>query len=154
MQCGFCVSSAFVIKTAIAIISMVAALFAIHLYVDWWMEQKIYGDEFVKKVAENLRPFMIFDEKENVLYDKGAGKYITNFQVHIKKDGEPGRITITPKEHLAYSPILESLDARFVITESRGHKNAWVYELKPISAILDQSSAIVTRWRFRLEIVR
>ncbi len=118
------------------------------------VEEKINNLNFVNKIAEKTkRPIVIFDQHRSVHVDSGAMKFIDDIKV-VMEGKEPKRIIISPNRHLNVEPILESLDANYVIEAKRGTKFDWIYELSPIISITTESSAKPKEIkRFRLEII-
>jgi len=144
-----------IMKSCGAVLAITLTIAGILEFVDYLVERKVKSDEFIQAVAANVRPFLVFDETEAILADKGAWQYIDKIEVTPGNAGEePDAITVFPKIVLNVAPILESLDADFVINERRDGNMNWTYELGSIDRLLLESSATLTRWRFRLEIIR
>ena len=136
---------------AIAII--VAAYHAINNHIDDRIESKISDEKFLKELSHNIRPSVVFDQRNSVLADMGAMKYIESITV-VVEDGEPKKIVLSPKVFLGVAPILVCLDGHFEIIKKQGKKYDWEYELKHVSRLLIESAGQITNHRFRIEIVR
>jgi hypothetical protein len=118
------------------------------------VDDKINSPDFINKVAEKAkRPIVMFDQHGSVLLDGGGMVFINDIRVKLDRN-DPVEITISPNKHLNVAPILESLDAEYVIRERRGNKFDWVYELGAVQALVLESSAKAKeKLRFRLEII-
>lgn len=121
------------------------------------IDQRINSDDYLKRIADNLRPSVIFDQEERILSDNGAIKYIEELKVigRVRKlsMGEVKRasdIIISSKEYLKNIPILESLDETYEIISERGKKFEIRYKLRESGYVMNEAS----RYRFRLEIIR
>lgn len=149
-------------KTAlvcVTVLTAVACLFAINRYIDSKIEDKLESAEFINKVAQSMRPSVIFDLNGSILSDMGAMQYIEDIKVDVKK---PQRydIIISPKEFLSVAPILECLDEQPKMIIKRGKKFDWIYELyEPMHIVASGGAdppkgADVVGLRFRLEVVK
>ena len=135
-----------------AFLGIVAVYFTFNAHVVSLIDQRISSDKYLKKIAEQLRPSMIFDQKESILIDNGASKYIEN--IHVKTKNTSGKevldhIIIIPKMYLQIYPFLESLDQSYRITPERGKKFEIIYRLENTQFVGGASNR-----RFRLEIIR
>ena len=134
--------------------TLLVGLYALNGHIGNIVDQKINNPEFVNKISEKARrPIVIFNQNESILVDNGAMKYIDKIKVISNKE-DTEKIIVSPKSHLKVAPLLESLDADYVINVERGKKFEWIYTLGSIGRLLLESSAESTKeQRFRLEIV-
>ena len=149
------------IKTALAcgtVIAVVGGLFAIDSYIDSKIEDKLENPAFINKVAQSMRPSVIFDLNGSILSDMGAMQYIEDIKVDVKK---PLRydIIISPKKFLSVAPILECLDEQPKMIIKRGKKFDWIYELYEPMRITAEGpeppkGAELMGLRFRLEVIK
>ena len=72
------------IFTALGVIaSVVGLLLFVDGYIDSKIERKITDTAYISKLANQLRPFLIFDEEGIVQYDHGAENKIKNINVDL-----------------------------------------------------------------------
>jgi hypothetical protein len=129
-------------------------------YIDQRIKHSMNDERFIKKVASHVRPYVIFDVNETIHVDGGAMQYLEKIEVKIvaRKEKETGLprldIIITPKNHLAYAPVLETMSlTTFYVAHKRGSRHQWIYELTATSRIVGPSDEVELE-RFRLEILR
>jgi len=137
------------IITAISIlVAIVAGYNAFESRLDKKIEEKINDPQFIETLSANLRPYLIFDNKEIILFDRGALKYIEEIKVvHFRNI--PDTIIVTPKNFLPTAPLIEPLGPTgFEITAERGKNLTWVYKLEW------QSTSSGLTEKFRLEILK
>jgi len=142
-----------VITSIITIGAVVVAIYGLAAWIDSRVETLISDDNFIQKLSLNLRPFVIFDSNNSIVYDQGAMNYIDHIQVDTTSDQNLGlvvqRIVISPNRFLATPPLLDCIDiAEHVYRPTRGKKFDWVYDL----AYAGSSGPSLIR--FRLEILR
>ncbi len=145
-------------SVAIAIVTIsgvVGAIYGVLAFIDSRIENFVRQEQFIKKIASHVRPYVIFDAKESILADGGAMQYIENIDTVFNGDKELTEIIVTPKVHLPIAPTLESLGEVFAITSKRGKKFQWIYEMGSIDCLLLESSAEHRGInRFRIEIIK
>lgn len=124
------------LRVALVIISIVGAIYGFGKYIDGRIERAVRDEEFIKKVASRVRPYVIFDASEVIHVDGGAMEYINGIKVDERllrpwaKMLEPMTIIVTPKQHLKYGPLLEHLGIYdFYVSSKRGKRHEWVYKL-------------------------
>ena len=137
------------IITAISIlVAIVAGYNALESRLDKKIEEKINDPQFIETLSANLRPYLIFDNKEIIFFDRGALKYIEEIKV-VHLHNIPDTIIVTPKNFLPTAPLIEPLGPTgFEITAERGKNLTWVYKLE-----WQSTSAGLTE-KFRLEILK
>ena len=78
---------------------------------------------------EKLHPYAIFNEKGNLLVDKGAMQFIEKITV-LNSDETPTKITLEFEKHMPVAPIIQNLDAdSCTIQEKREGNYNWVYDI-------------------------
>jgi hypothetical protein len=124
-------------------------------FVDKRIQAVVTSDTFVRKVATEIRPAVIFDNKGSILNDQGAMQYINFPEVvqQTEKDPRwknfPAKIIIHPKQYLAYAPLLTCLDpVPISVTSTRGVGFDWVYTFEV--SLYGEAPVYV----FRLEVLR
>lgn len=146
-----------VYKVLIVFAFVFGAYHGLLVFIDWRIETKIRQENFVKEIADDLRPFVIFDEEGKILYDEGGMNYVKNIQVLPGKDGvEPEKIVISPLKPLRRDPILHSLNYSFQIAHSKGKPFDHIFELGSPTLLRlegDGRSIQITSWQFKLEIL-
>ena len=126
----------------------------------YWIDSRIKAvvtdEAYVRRVAAEIRPSVVFDNKGSIIADQGAMRYLDNIEIaeYVGPNGDCGtnfplRIIVSPKQHLAYAPILTCLDGVMLqIDVERGKKFDWVYRLhcNPIVRL--------PSFQFRLELLQ
>ncbi len=145
------ISAVEILKAVGVIVAIIASFYGVFRYIDWRIDQKINSSEFIRKIASNIHPSVIFDSRVSIEIDMGAMQFIENIKVIPSNDPRfPKKIVVSPKEYLAHAPLLTPLGgAEFNIEAERGTKFDWVYQLS-ISSYSDS----IKKSRFRLEVVR
>lgn len=149
-----------ILTTIGVIIVIVSGIYTLGQYVDNRIKHTVNDEQFIKKVASHVRPYVIFDENETIHVDGGAMQYLEKIEVEqvVRKAEEqslPGfNIIITPKSHLAYAPLLETITpTMFYVTHKRGSHHQWIYELTA-GWTVEGPDGEKEPSRFRLEILR
>lgn len=142
-----------ILNVLIAVVIVVPLYYGFNLYLDSRIEAKINIPEFLKKLARNTRPSLIFDDKASISSDMGAVPYIKDISISKGRD-DALEIVVSPTEFIATEPLLESLDDEYAIHVERGHKFDWVFHLHLITTITTEGSPVPQRNRFRLELIR
>ena len=137
-----------------AIAGLLAILYAVDTYFDWKIENKVSDLDFVRKVASQVRPSVIFDSRGSILADTGAMQYLEKITVEFDTVGKkPGKVTVRPKQLMPHPPIITGIDGIFYIPQPlRGPGYEWNYELHSMIARGVQEET-KTPYRFRLELV-
>ncbi len=136
---------------------LVLAVFTIIEVIDWRINEKVSNPKFIREIASNVRPSVIFNSKESILNDMGAMQYINNIavtQLPKSKYTKGGfKIIVSPKEYMALSPILSSIDRNeFWIETKRGKKFDWEYVLEWGEMVADTEKKVPPP-QFRLEVM-
>jgi len=133
------------------ILLLISYLVGFHYYVNYKVDKKINDPEFLLELSAKVRPALIFDANGTVHADMGARELIEPINVAKKgKHADDLQITITPKKHLAYPPLIETINL-FSFTQEvrRGKDNQWVYDLTQTGCTDCEKVP-----RFRLEILK
>lgn len=135
-------------------LTAIGLIIAIVLGINELIDRRIENEQFIRKVAAHIRPYVIFDVNESILADGGAMQALEQIKVEIgTEDGTlPVKIVVTPKYHLAHPPLIEKLGAgRFIHTPNpkRGVGHQWIYEFEVVHWEEDETPVC-----FRLEIIR
>ena len=133
------------------IVSIIGGFIGIHYYLNYKIEKRISDPEFLYELSQKVRPALIFDASETIHADMGASDLIEIIEVvENTKDKGDYQIIITPKNHLPYPPLLESIDTfEFVVKSERGKGHEWIYNLSLYGCT--DCKAIP---RFKLEILK
>ena len=133
------------------ITGFIAGVIAVFGFIDSRVAKIKEDPIFMREVAKQVRPYVIFDEKGSILFDNGTSKYVDVLEVNVDEDRGDFKdftIHVNFNKHFSYPPYLESLNGNgFVIKENRGKKHDWIYKL-------NQSSSIGQEYRFRLELIQ
>jgi hypothetical protein len=148
--------------TAIGVI--LAAAFGVVEFIDWRIERAINDEQFIRKVASNIRPYVIFDVDESILVDGGAMQYLERICVEIKgetwENAKPEKknvynleIIVIPKSYLAHAPLIEPLSGLrdiVIYDGERGTGYQWTYEV----LIHPPYGGDIKTQKFRMEVLR
>ncbi len=141
-----------ILEISVGLITIIAAIYGITQFIDWRIEKKIREEPFLRKISASLHPTVIFDETGSILYDKGAMEIIDKINVLRAKDEDslPSEIIISPKRHLAYAPLLQTLENELLdVTAIRGKIFEWRYRLD----YQMYNDVFNEKRRFRLEVL-
>ncbi|MHC4171790.1 MAG: hypothetical protein ACYTBX_08590 [Planctomycetota bacterium] len=109
-----------VLRLALSIAVILPVVFGILEFLDWRIRDAMNDEQFIRKVASHVRPYVIFDANDAIHVNGGAMQYLEKIEVEIgTREGSivPVKINITPKHHLSYPPLIETLGAeRFMFT--------------------------------------
>ena len=122
-------------------LTAIGLIIAIVLGINELIDRRIENEQFIRKVAAKIRPYVIFDVNSSILVDGGAMQYFERIEVeHGTRDvatpqgkiATPTlKIVVTPTHHLAYAPLIEKLGAgRLIHTPNpkRGTGHQWIYD--------------------------
>ncbi len=140
-----------VIGGLVLIITVIVSIYGFLALVDNRIKDIINDEDFIRKVASNVRPYVIFDEKGSVLVDGGGMQYLQKTPEITSINDKGFRILVTPKKHLPTAPIVESLTlTQYLTSYNRGNGYEWICDLKYLGGIIEDD--VVKK--FRLEIVK
>ena len=126
--------------------------FGVRNYIDSRVNVKLKDPVFLAEIAAFVSPSVIFNSKESILVDQGAGKYISSISVVCDEtpDNIPTKITVSLNQHFAYEPILTPIQSEFMINAERGKGNEWVFELTQFDSYREENDA----YKFRMELIQ
>ena len=131
------------------------------------IDRRINDTDYINKISENLRPYLIFDQRSSIIDNSGGERYVEKIEVVIdniitakgeKKEGKRiYSIIITPKTFLRVVPNLDPLDLDYKIESERVGNLGIKYKLEPAgffhSRPIDKQTGVPDQ-KFRLEIFR
>lgn len=158
------------------LVFFIGLFFGAKTYIDSRIKAVVSDREFLTLLANRIRPSMIVDEYERVEADLGGYEYIESItftnnpaldtirqisiavipggyradenQTHLV----PNVITLTPKQHLAYPPILTPLPPFTCAYKThRGKGHSWIYE---ITYVTQYGGANPPPLRLKFEIIK
>jgi len=136
------------------VFTVIAGIHGLQSMIDARVDEAVSNPEFVRRVATHVRPYLIFDVNATIHADMGAGQYLDDLTVEFTpyvQGKQTMIITVTPKEHLAYTPIIEPMGAYEVaMISERGEGHSFIYEL----AFVMWPDGKKKDARFRLEVLR
>jgi len=147
------VSMANMLKAVGFVILLFGSYHGFNSYIDWRIDNRIKNSDFMHELARHVRPSLIFDDNESIIADMGANQYISDIKVS-RPNKKNVLIIISPNEYLGVEPVLEALDAEYIIHAKRGKKFDWIFNLSAIQQLVLESSPERDNERFRLEIIR
>jgi len=135
------------------IIGIIAGLLAYENHIERNIRQIVNEDEYISKIARQVRPSIIFNSKGSILNDMGGMQYIDNISVEQSDSTRPPKIVFTPQEFMVTAPILESMTPRYYnISAERGNGIDWVYTMD--LTVEGKTPYVIPTEKFRLEILR
>ena len=139
-----------IIGAVVVLAGLAGAIYGIDRYVEGKVERMMQNDDFMRRVATHVRPSVIFDQNASILADSGAMGYIDKIEADLVLAPDPQKIIVSPNRHLAYPPLLQSIDStEWVISSARGKGYQWVYTID-----LSRHEEGAREFRFRLEIIK
>lgn len=141
----------FVLGT-LALLGIFATPFAVQSYLNTKVDERVNDPEFIRKVATQVRPSVIFNHNGSILADLGAMQFVDKIEVSGFPTDllEKLNVIVYPKLHLPYPPLIESVDSSsWFISSKRGVGYQWSYELNLSSSEQDPKEFIL-----RMEIIR
>jgi len=149
--------------TILRVIGILASVFAVIYVVDAYVDRKIdraiASPAYLKQVAAQVRPSVIFTSAERIVADMGGLARIDSLRVVTADDGLPERVIVVTKEWNGLAPILTSGDETiYEIHERQEAGNRWEYDVRAIMYQSVDSGGPPTRseggeFLFRLELV-
>jgi hypothetical protein len=140
------------LKAVGIVITVILGLWGLDAYLDHRVETKINNPEFIKKVATQVRPSLIFDTSGSILVDIGAIQYISDIKVDTEKRFPylPKKATVVPKSYLSHAPIMTFIDpVDTIIKAERGASISWIYSFDITGHVAREESE---KTRLRLEV--
>lgn len=120
--------------------------------------QAVLGEEFLRKLAQQVRPTCVFDSKGTIEVDLGTAEYIDRIKVALQPSAYGMDIDLDCKKHLAYAPLITCLNSGISAVEVvRLPPNGWRFSMRPSSTqsalVLETAMSTNDVWRFKLEIM-
>ena len=138
-----------------AVVVILGAVYGIPAFIDARINKIVQGDDYVRRIAKEVRPSVIFDSHGSILANQGAMEYLDNIEVITNKPSGlllafPEKIIVKPKQFLAQAPLLTLIDSGPAVVDrvERGEKFDWVYTFD------DTEGMGRGYYRFRLEVFR
>ena len=97
-----------------SIIGIFISFTALQTFIDSRINTFVNNHEFIRKVAKNVRPMLVFDSNGAILIDNGALEYIDKIEVVPNPGQLPSKIILHPKQFLSTIPILTSFSDRLI----------------------------------------
>lgn len=135
----------------LSFIATVAGLFiAADSYLDTKIEHKITDTDYIKKLSNRLRPFLIFNNKGIVTFDHGAIENIKKIEVNLKDEN----IIIETSHFLQNAPFINTFGAdTFSFEVERIDSKKWRYNMLYYQFVsIDDGSKKEPETMFMLEI--
>lgn len=142
-------------KFLLSVFTIILIYIGVDDYINNKIDKKLHDEAYLKRVSKSLRPFLIFNQYGNFLYDHGASQYIDSLVVFppiLKLEtNEVFVIGVFPKDYLAFQPLLENLSAiEMVIKPNQIENKSWAYKVQILSGLQPKPEVVL----FRLEILR
>lgn len=141
-----------IVKAFLGILAIIGTVFGLDAYVNHKIDRRVSDEAYLKRLAERIRPSVIFDANESIIYDGGGMRHLESLTVQAgsETNDPPFTIVVTPKKHLAYAPLIDALGVNaFSVDSSRGRGNEWIVTLGGSGFMHSQRPPV-----FRLEILQ
>lgn len=145
------------------IVACITTIYGFIAWIDNRIQSTICRQEFLARIAAQVRPSAIFDNNGSILADMGAMRIIDSISV---LQTNVLIVTVNPKQFLCVAPIITCLDKPHMLSNvERGKMFAWIYTFKFIGYIdvtgsinSDPSALLMTGCsvsdRYRIEILQ
>lgn len=142
-----------IIKIVSVVVGLFLCFYALDSYIDQKIENKITDPRFIRQIASNVRPSVIFDSKGTILIDMGGMQYIEKISVETDNSlRKPKKIIVTPKAYMGHAPLITSIGIyKYIFRAERGKNLDWEYTLDP--AVQWGTMGEVPLPQFRLEVI-
>jgi hypothetical protein len=114
------------------IVGLISAFLWLDARITNTARQAVLSEDFLNRLAKEVRPTCIFDSNGTILADLGASDYIENIRVVLQPSSFGMDVYADCKRHLAYAPIVTCLNSGiFVVEAVRTPPNGWKYSVRP-----------------------
>lgn len=115
------------VKLAVGILVVLGTVAGIFRLIDWRMESYLQSEQVREDIARRVRPYLIFNQNGSILVDGGGMQYLQEPPEVIVGDSPDLTITVFPKEHMSFCPLIESLTGDLYHFEARrGKGHQWI----------------------------
>ncbi len=122
-----------ILKFMMAILAILGGLFVFDDFLNTRIGNRINEAEYISKLSKSLRPYLIFNQNGNIVYDHGAEVLLDSISVDMKLSfdfDKPITIIVHPKKFLKVKPLLECLsDIGYQEKANRYGFKSWKYIL-------------------------
>jgi hypothetical protein len=138
---------------ALTIIGLVIAYFSFDSYITSKIDEGITDTKYIKELSKTLRPFLIFDNNEVIVYDHGARKFVDSVRIDYfafyketkeSNVGWPKEIMIYTNNILTTSPLLNHIGVYNFTYTSKRTKKGWLIKTKPVEQLWGESGRMKT----------
>ena len=100
-----------IILAVFGVLGFALALRQVDAYLDHKIDARMSDPAFIRQVASQVRPALIFDSNGSILYDMGAGQYFDEISVNLQEETEKkaGVIILKPKMLLTFPPEITGM---------------------------------------------
>jgi hypothetical protein len=131
------------------LVGIAGIIYAFTTFIDYRIKTVVQDENYVRRIAAEVRPSVIFNGNGVILVDQGAMRYlnavkILDYQPEQPWTNVPLRILVSPKQFLSFAPLLTPLDPTvsgsdvertnqfdFVYTIGTGMMSTWVPPAPP-----------------------
>ena len=132
----------------------VGSIIVLNDFIDNKIDKKLNSQEYIHKLSSTLRPYLIFDEKGNFLFDHGATAFIDTLIINkdfINQNTAMRiiEIIIHPKQIMQFPPNINAMTpVSYTLTINPYQNISWKYRFE-ITTIFNYQKNI----QFQLEII-
>src|SRR5207245_3499035 len=123
-----------IILAVFGVLGFALALREVDAYLDRKIDTRMSDPAFIRQVASQVRPALIFDSNGSILADLGAMQYFDEITVKFPDmDNKPGEIVLKPKILLTYPPDISGIGGiQISPVARRGPGFTWYYRVGEI----------------------
>src|SRR2546426_2701501 len=123
-----------IIGTLLTLVAVVGGIMGFNAYLDRKIDARMSDSAFIRQVASQVRPALIFDSNGSILADLGAMQYFDEITVKFTDvENKPGEIVLKPKMLLTYPPDISGMGGiQISPVAHRGPGFVWYYDVGEI----------------------
>jgi hypothetical protein len=142
-----------IVTAIIAVLGLVGAIVGVNTWIDRKIDARTSDPAFIRQVASQVRPALIFDSNGSIIADLGAMQYFDEISVTFHEgEKKPGEIILKPKVLLGFPPEITGMGGVQIFPAAqRGPGLTWRYEVEEFYI---QKETVSRPFRFRLEVIK
>lgn len=139
-----------------AITLLAGAFYGFDQYIEAKINNAVIKPQIIDEISKIVRPSVFFDGNGSIIKDTGGMTYIERIEISeadwfgTSKVKFPTKVTIVPKKHLEFPPVIQSVGSfQFIANPKRSKGFIWVYEFN-----LTANDSEIKNYIFRLEVIQ
>ena len=74
------------ISLVLSVFAIIGAIIVFDHFFDKQIDEKINSPEYIEKISLTVRPFLLFNKDNQIIYDHGALQYIDSLKIESAKN--------------------------------------------------------------------